>query len=190
VNDALLTAWDRFRQDPDEATAFVAVALPAVTLALANRYPSVHPDDISSAAADAVLAVVKSPDRYDPARLSLNGYLLMIARRKLASRFEQEVRHHRHRIPWDAVELDAADRNEVEDDPLSFDAATLRPALDALTEPERAAFALMRDGERRTAVFAQALGLTDRPADDQTAEVKRVKDRILARLRRAVRGTS
>ena len=42
-------------------------------------------------------------------------------------------------------------------------------------------------GERADRVFAAALGIADRPAAELQAEVKRVKDRIRARLRRAAR---
>ncbi len=58
----------------------------------------------------------------------------------------------------------------------------------AFDDAERRAFELMRAGERRTAVFAAALGLTDRPPAGQADEVKRVKDKIMQRLRRAWRG--
>ena len=44
---------------------------------------------------------------------------------------------------------------------------------------------LMGEGERRTAVFARALGLEDRPPGEQEREVKRVKDRIKKRMQRA-----
>ena len=43
----------------------------------------------------------------------------------------------------------------------------------------------MLAGERRTAVFAAAVGLSDRSLREQAQEVKRVKDRIKKRIERA-----
>ena len=43
----------------------------------------------------------------------------------------------------------------------------------------------MRLGERKTAAYALALGIADRPAAEQRREVKRVKDRLQKRLERA-----
>jgi hypothetical protein len=43
----------------------------------------------------------------------------------------------------------------------------------------------MGAGERSTAVFAAAMGLADRPKDEQQREVKRMKDCLKQRLKRA-----
>lgn len=64
----------------------------------------------------------------------------------------------------------------------------LAAAVAELSDADRAVLALMREGERATAKFAAALGLAGPPAE-QAAEVKRVKDRIIARLKRAGRTT-
>jgi hypothetical protein len=44
---------------------------------------------------------------------------------------------------------------------------------------------LMREGEKRTVVFADAAGFSDLPPEEQAREVKRVKDRIKKRIQRA-----
>jgi hypothetical protein len=54
----------------------------------------------------------------------------------------------------------------------------------ACTEAERRVLALMLDGERSSAAYAQVLGITGLPAAEQEREVKRAKDRIKKRLER------
>lgn len=187
-DEAVLEAWRRLIADPDEAGAFIAVVHGPLTAALARRFPTAHADDIWTAVSDATLAFLKKPAAYDPTQSPLPAFLLLIARRRLANLWDKESRHHRERIPWDSVELGAAARNEEEEAALSFDSPVLQPVLAALSDVERRVLELMRDGERSTAAFAVVLGITDRPPDEQTTEVKRVKDRIMARLRRAAGG--
>ena len=184
--DALLGAWRRLVEDPDAAAAFAAAVLPPLASALADRNCRTHPDEIATAAGDAVLAFVKRPGAYDPERLPLANYLLFIAKRRLQNQWTAERRHHAGRIPWDSVELDAAGRNDEGDESPGFDAAALAPVVAQLTDAERRVFELMRDGERRTEAFAEALGVAGDP--DREAHVKRAKDRIKARLKRAAGG--
>ena len=61
--------------------------------------------------------------------------------------------------------------------------------LAAATPQERLVWEFMLEGERRTAVIAAAIGLGDRPPAEQEVEVKRIKDRLKARIRRARRQT-
>lgn len=184
--DALLEAWRRLVEDPDAAAEFAAAVLPPLTSALAERHRRTHPDEIATAAGDAVLAFLKRPSAYDPERLPLANYLVFIAKRRLFNLFESERRHQSGRIPWDSVELDAVGRNDEGDESPGFDAAALAPVVAQLTDAERRVFDLMRDGERGTEAFADALGVAGDP--DREAHVKRAKDRIKARLRRAAGG--
>jgi hypothetical protein len=188
-DDTLRDSWARLLADPDTAAAFAPVALEPLIDELAWREPRATPDEVATAAEIAVLAVIKRPERYDPTRLPLPAYLLMIARRKLKTVRAAESRHQRSRIPWDSVEEDLPGRNELaEDDSPSFDHPELRAVIATFTPAEQRVLDLQRCGERRTAVFAEGLGIADRPVSEQEAEVKRVKDRILKRLQRAARG--
>ena len=185
-----LTAWERLTGDPDAGGAFVALVHAPLVAALSARHRRDDPDAVFTAVSDAVLAILKRPAAYDPAKSPLFRFLLMIAERRLRNSFAAEGRHRRGRIPWDAVELDASERNEEEEDePLSLDAPELRAVIDALSDAERQVFDLMRGGERRTAVYAAVLGIADCSADEQEVEVKRAKDRIKARLKRAGGGS-
>lgn len=55
------------------------------------------------------------------------------------------------------------------------------------TEPERVVLQLWRAGERRTRVYAQALGLDSLPFSEQRLRVKRIKDCVVQRVRRWAR---
>src|SRR5262249_28260279 len=58
------------------------------------------------------------------------------------------------------------------------------PARDGLRDGESRALDLILQGERKTAVFAEALGITHLPTSVQRTEVKRVKDKLKKRLER------
>ena len=59
---------------------------------------------------------------------------------------------------------------------------------EGLSDAESRALDLLLDGERKTAVFAEALGIGHLPMKDQRAEVKRVKDKLKKRIERETRG--
>ena len=184
-DDALLAAWRDLAADPTAPGAFAELVLPALTADLARFFPRLHPHDAETAGEDALLAFLRRPQAYDPARLPLPAYLLMIARRRLLNLRDKEKRHRTNRIPWDAVELGLPERKGSGDE-LSFaDLPRLREVIDSFSDADRRAFDLMLDGERDTAVFAAALGVSDLPVDEQFAAVKKAKDRIKARLKRA-----
>jgi hypothetical protein len=189
-DDELLAAWRRLADDPDAGAAFLALALRPLAEALAELFPTTDPDVVESAVAVALLAFLKRHARYDPAKLRLPNFLRLIAKRKLLNELKGERKHRDGKIPWDSVEFDVGERNEEdEDDPPTFDAPELVPVIATLSETDRRILDLMRAGERRTAAFAAEMGIADRSADEQKAAVKRAKDRILARLRRAVGGS-
>ncbi len=189
-NDTLIAAWRRLTDDPTTGGELAALALPPLVRALTGWRPGVHPDDVETAATDAVLALLKHPSRYEPTQSPLLAFLTFVARRRLMNRYAADRRHRDGKIPWDDVEFSLADGNEDEDnDAPSFDHPDLQPVIAALSEVDRRVLDLMRDGERGTPAFAALLGIADRPADEQEREVKRAKDRIKARLKRAAGGT-
>lgn len=146
-----------------------------------------------TAAEDAVLALLHNPAIYDPAKRGLIGFLRMSAEGDLFNALQKEQKHHANRENRDCVELPEGDGNSVADEPAndlpSFDEPSVAAEIASFTAPERAAFELMRAGERRTTAFAAALGIEHLPADEQAGEAKRVKDRIIKRLQRAGRTT-
>ena len=189
-DDELLEAWRQLVADPATGAAFIDAVHAPLVASLAARRRDADPDAVFTGASDALLWLVEHADRYDPDQSPLRLFLLLVAERRLLNVIEAEARHRRRTISGDFVEDLADGRNEeVDDDPLSFDRPELQPVIAALSDVERRVLDLMRGGERSTAAFAEVLGITDRSADEQRHEVKKVKDRILARLRRAAGGS-
>ena len=183
--DELLAAWRLLVADPDTAGAFAEMALPPLRDDLARRFPNCDPDLVTEAADFALLAFLRKADAFDPGRLPLASYLLMIAQRDLFNALAKEKRHHRGRIPWERVELTLPAGNEEEEAEALADDPRFREAVASLPDGDRRVFELLLGGERDGDAFAAALDLGGLPADERRAEVKRAKDRVKARLKRA-----
>jgi tRNA C32,U32 (ribose-2'-O)-methylase TrmJ len=67
------------------------------------------------------------------------------------------------------------------------DQARLDAQVAELSIEEARVFRLMREGVRDTAAYARALGIADRPRNEQKATVKQIKDRLLKRFKRSLR---
>jgi DNA-directed RNA polymerase specialized sigma24 family protein len=180
--------------DPTAPADFADSVLDPLVEYLRAANPAVDDHTRLTAAGDAVLSVIHHPTQFDPTRGDMPRFLRMAARGDLVNLLKREQRHRQRRAGTDSVELLADARNitgmddESADFP-SFDDPDLVAAVATFTDEERRVLDLMRDGERRTVVFAASLGITDRPPDEQTRVVKQVKDRIKVRLRRAVGGS-
>jgi hypothetical protein len=149
------------------------------------------------AAETALLAVIKNPASYDRDKGTLIAYLRMSAQRDLQTLIAREQKHQRQRIPMDAVELspDAGKYLGRPDDPSlrlrqQEEERLLMEAIPASvregsTESELRVLHLMLCGVRKHAEFAEAYEVTHLPMPEQEREVKRVKDRLKTRLKRA-----
>lgn len=143
-----------------------------------------------TAAQDALIDWILHPERFDPRRGDLVGWLRMAARRNLANLERGEARHQRQRDSESSVELDQLPGNTSgRDDPVlrlirDEEVQELDSAVLTWSEEERRVLALMRQGEKSTEVFARVLGLEAQPPEQQAHEVKKVKDRITRRLQR------
>jgi hypothetical protein len=165
---------------------------------LAAKYAGIDPHFRQTAVHDALVTYVQSPQSYDPTRSDLAAYLRMAARWDLANLLKAESKHHQGRVAWAVVEeaVDGGNLFRGEDPSLQLERAEetqqwqafLETLIDTFTEEERRVLHLMLAGERKTGVYAKALGLDDRPAPEQEREVKKVKDRIKKRLERGVQG--
>jgi RNA polymerase sigma-70 factor (ECF subfamily) len=148
------------------------------------------------ASEDALIALVKSPQSYKPERgKRLFSYLRMSAQGDLRNILRREGRHWKQ-ITLDDVELSREGGKYllVNEDPSLFlerqeenahaTKTIVGPVRDGLTESESRALDLILQGERKTMVFAEALGITHLPTRVQRTEVKRVKDKLKKRLER------
>lgn len=160
------------------------------------HFPNV-PDLVEDAVCQALTNYFLRPTIYDPNRSSLSAFLFMAARANLINLLAAEKR----RLKYEVVDLDQ-DESDValnesgaeyladettNPERLDLDQGELEVRIQqVLPDPrDREILALMMDGERRTAAFAQLLGITSLPLAEQKALVKRHKDRIKQRLRRA-----
>jgi hypothetical protein len=112
-----------------------------------------------------------------------------------------ERRHSQRRADWEAVEQSAVVGKNLWDE--STDPAVIverredearraanPPAIPSavmlgLTPGEVKALQLMCDGEKKTRAYASALGVSHLPFAEQQQIVKRVKDKLKKRLKRA-----
>lgn len=180
-----------FGADPTAPAAFANALYPPLCAYLTRAYRDVAEDVLVSIASDLILRVVQEPGCYKPEKLSVDKYFRMAAKRKLSTATERERRRRRREIALDFVAEPPAARNEYlrEDDAPSWSDPQLAAEIAAFAGYERIAFELLRNGVRDTGAFATALDLD--PKEPETARaVKRIKDTIKARLRRAVGGRS
>lgn len=160
---------------------------------LSARFPNV-PDLVEDAVFQALTDYVMKPQIYNPDLSPLFNFLLMAAGRDLHNLLAAEKRRLKHEV----VELDAdvaLDKPGTEyladertnPERLDLDQNELEACIQqVLPDPQdQELLKLMMDGERRTEAFAQILGITSLPLAEQRAVVKRHKDRIKQRLRRA-----
>src|SRR5262249_54151841 len=153
----------------------------------------------SEAAEDAVLALIRNPQSYDPGRLDLEAYLRMSARGDLRNRQARGQGRTGKKIPLECVELSPEARNypgwDVDPSPLEAaerdePAARTARAADAvlesvrqgLNDTERRVLELLLREERSTAPYAEAMGITHLPPAEQARQVKRAKDRVTKRV--------
>lgn len=175
--------------DPSAASVFAGAFYGPLCAYLTRTYRHVSEDLLVSVAGDLLVKLIQEPERYDPEQLPVCGYLRMAARRKLSTACERETHRKRREVSFDFVAEPPAAGNgyRLADDGPSWTHPRLVAELASLSPAERTTLGLLRDGVRDTVAFARALGLdADRP--DIAIVVKRIKDTLKARLRRAVGG--
>lgn len=157
--------------------------------AIQTSFAKTHEHTVQSVAADAILEYILRPQRYDPEKRALLAYLYMDARGNLLNILQREKRREQlmqNENFDEAVENQSVHGNkEKMGDQILID-QELNEKLDkVIPDPiERKVLALMMDGEHRTKVFVEVMGIQHLHNEDQCADVKRMKDRIKARLRR------
>lgn len=166
---------------------------------LTYRYPREHPNDCSTAAQDAILEFIRRPTTYDPERQSLKTYLRMSADGDMKNLLRAEHRHGKRRVNLELTEPAVENRlrdddanpahileRRTEEEETSAKLRSLIPDWLAagLTTEEVHVLGLMHVKERRTTVYAAALGISHLPFKEQQRKVKQVKDRLNKRKER------
>jgi hypothetical protein len=193
--------YERLRDGDPTAPSDLAVAyLDDLAGWLSAHNPGVDPHLCQSAAEDALLSLMKNPAAYKPELRGLTGYLRMAATGDLRNLLKSERRHTLRSVPFEDVELSGEAGKLIQEDanpavivenreaerPAVVGMPVLPAAVQATFTPEEQQVReLMWRREYKTAVYAAVLHIADRPVEEQRQEVKRVKDRIKKRLKRA-----
>ncbi|MGD9715210.1 MAG: hypothetical protein AB7V46_24615, partial [Thermomicrobiales bacterium] len=147
------------------------------------------PQLADEAAIDALLSYAERPEQYDPEKLELERYLRMAARGDLSNLRSKESRRRNRLVPLSDVEpWDQGGNNQSRNEPSNV--SHLRGLEQLATSharngPEELVLNLMLDGERRTEIYARALGITEEEPAVQRKIVKSTKDRLKKRLERS-----
>jgi DNA-directed RNA polymerase specialized sigma24 family protein len=137
--------WIARLRDPADRSAsgdFAAAWLPALIAFLTRRHLTADNALVQEAAGTAILDFLKAPDRFDPAKRSLEGYLRMAAEGDLRNAIQREVRRRNREVQF-PVELDPAAGNESDEPPRLDDFPELAVVRDALSEVERTVFEMI-----------------------------------------------
>ncbi len=166
---------------------------PKLRRRLAAKFATTDPELIEEAISETLLDYFLRPERYDPSRRSLRGYLVMAAERDLLNLRDQNRRRQGRLHPVDPVELDAQSRKEWEEgddiaasivDDEAAAAIWSEAMAVARTDEERIVQRLRLEGERATVVYVAALGWDDLSPAEQRRRLYQIKDRLDQRWRR------
>lgn len=164
--------------------------------ALRRRWPEASwTQTVEDTAVDALVQHIRTPERYDPERASLLGWLIWQANADLINIY-RSAQHQFERGVGSLSQLQTdADDAEPSLDKISG-VSDRYPVLEegGLWARIRVAFPDRREreliwrcwveGERSTEVAAAVLELTDLPVAEQQQQVKKVKDKIKKKLQR------
>ncbi|HLZ71483.1 MAG TPA: hypothetical protein VKV26_16395 [Dehalococcoidia bacterium] len=164
---------------------------------LRASYPNVDEHLWSTAAGDTLISYLKRPTAYDPIRLDLEPYLYMSAKRDLLNELAKQRRHQlravelseetpEHRVNEFGDPARFLERQETLAEALAGARPPLPPSLeDGLTPVEARVMEMIRDKVRRTAEYAEVMGITHLPRREQAELVNNMKDKLKHRIRRA-----
>lgn len=183
-------------RDPTAPSDLVSSYLQPLVEWLLRTYAGRDPAMLESIAIDLLLDVGERPEQYDPDRLSLFAYFRMAARGDVSNALAKEQRRTAHHVSWENVEIGLQARNSTwtsAADPAdevieALDREKVLAMREQFNDRDWECVLLLLDGERRTEPFAGALGLQDRPREQQALEVKRTKDRLKKKLQRRWQG--
>ncbi len=161
---------------------------PHLIAAISRGFPRLSdPHLVETAANDALLAYLGRPEKFDPARSSLIAYLYMHARSNLIDLFRQQTRIKKNHSEFEDGLTSSDSSIDPERRLIESDSALIRHVRKIVTDPrDREVLSLMAEGERETAVFAEALGLEHLTVVEQAIAVKRHKDRLKKALTRGL----
>ncbi len=184
---------------PEAGPEIAAIAYGPLVEYLIAHHPCVDPGAVHDAVADAVVAYLDRPARANGvggrqvmAHLQLAAWRNILNHRRREGRLKRREQRYaadlgRRRRDSDrrvVALLGSAGKvlEEAIDPGESAEVSAMEPA--GWSTEERTVWVLFRAGERRTAEYAAALGITGRPVSDQRVIVKRIKERLRVRVKR------
>jgi RNA polymerase sigma-70 factor (ECF subfamily) len=191
--------------DPIAPSELVVAYLEPLTRWLHTLFRHLQDEQLLvDAATDALLNYIEHPARFDPTKSALPRYLRMSAKRDLLNALQREQRRtkraalarktlkrEQQRIVTEghaeSVELGARSGTIIQEDDEKTVVTqdVLEHMFEAITEPrDRQLLQLLRDGVRKTAAYAEILGIQDRNTLEQRKLVKQHKDRLKKQLER------
>ncbi len=176
------------REDSRVTSEIAELFLPLLATDLHRQFPQLSdPHLAETAAIDTLMDYFTHPEKYDPSRRSLIGYLYLSARRDLLNLMEKRKKVVALHPPLPEYEVQAGDDENPEERLLAQDSPIVRCVLLRVIDPvDRELVALMMDSVRDTASYAAVLSITDRPPNEQAEIVKQHKDRLKKSIRREI----
>lgn len=179
---------DVCRGDPTASARLFEALLEPLIGALRHRWSDEREAErVRDFAIDSIMNYLENPAKYDPSKASLLTFLRMDAHGDLANGYQRLRRERAGRDNSDVELADLLRNSSIDEYPSDRDPAemSLTEVRDVLPdERDRRAVLLLMDGERSTESYAKVWHLEGLPPDVRSAEVKRNKDRVKARLRR------
>src|SRR5262249_21945699 len=165
------------------------LSLPLLAQALTRRFPNLSdPHQTATVAIDSLLAYFAHPEKFDPAKGSLLGYLYLDASRDLLNFLERRKKVVELHTSLTEYEMQAIEPENPETLMLAKSSPLVERALAQLDDPtDQKLAALMMDGVRETSAFSVVLGVANRSQQEQEKIVKRHKDRLKKTLQRGLR---
>jgi len=181
------------RNNPTAFAELCERVLPHLVAFLQNQFPQQEAHNIEMVAIDVLLKFRAEPEKYDPQKLSLAGYLRMSARSDMLNLLDKKRRRDQRLTDIESITI-VPEENPIEahfalDEWLAqytdLSRQEVLAALEAEINPDDISILmLMLDGVRETQRFAQVMGIADQDEKTQRQEVKRAKDRLIKQLQR------
>jgi len=147
---------------------------------------------VTIAAEEAFLAYLTHPEKFDPKKASLIGYLFMATRFNVIDKFRASKKNFVGLDPSTLEHIVEGETTDPESKLIGEEDAQFAPSSPAMRRMfsvvtdsiDREVVKLMMEGERKTEAYAQVMGLLHLPVTEQQMKVNQTKDRLKRALRR------
>lgn len=147
---------------------------------------------VTIAAEEAFLAYLNHPEKFDPEKSSLIGYLFMATRFNVIDKLRASKKIF---VGLDPSTLEHMVEGEIADPESKLigeeeaefapSSPAMRRMFSVVTDPiDREVIKLMMEGERKTEAYAQVMNILHLPVAEQRIKVNQAKDRLKQALRR------